>query len=386
MQIRRVNMRKIYLYLIAFFFTASFLMVPASHSAITTNVTITNSGIIQSLATTTFQIHGADVNLDIFFPGNINYQPNAWQMLRDLNINLIRCLPGMSGNVMHFSLNYDTNWAQNLNNFLTTANSNGIKVIFYEMGSRYGNNLLLGIIPYAYGTSSYPYTSIADAKTMIDKLAGNNALGINFISDPRIYAWSTSNENDLSDAASLNWNLQLCDYIRSKGGKAEISFPIWGSWDIDPITTGNTLYGHVDLIEYHMYGEYEYVNYFARDTRSYGQWSNCSQYIKYLFQQMLSTPHFSANQIFIGEYGCWLGTGSNEGLNGVTFTAQDRINLYSDTLNAARETGIKNLCLHNLVSGQGESPDYGIYKPTNYGTGIYWDTNLANLIRTAYGS
>jgi len=367
-------MRKIYVYVFGLLF-AAFLLVSTSFGSITASLNIASAGVIQSADDPTFQIRGADVPLDAFFPGNINYQPNAWTQLQDLHINLIRCFPGNEGDVAHFSISDDANWATNLNNFLTTANSYGIKVCWEQLGSSYSSSLFFGIIPET--------TPIATAKSMIDKLEGSNSLGHDFITDPRVWVWDVSNEQDLSVRANLNWNLNLTDYIRSKGGRAEISFARWGNWEIDPTTTGNILYGHVDQIQYHMYGEYEYVNYFHYGTTSYGQWNNLTAYLTYEYQQMLSTPHFSADQIFLGEFGCWRGLGSNEGLSNVNFTDQDRINIYSAAFNAAKAAGVQNLCFHFMFSETDETPDYGIVKDPASGTG-YWDNNLAGIIRTSF--
>jgi hypothetical protein len=344
-----------------------------------------------------FNIRGADVPLDAFMPGARNYQPNAWQLLKDLNINLIRCFPGDYEDALHFSVVYDANWAQNLDNFLAKAASNGIKVMFYQMGSIWVPSDLLGIVPYPSTNPrlGQPYdpwngqtqvgTPIADAKVIIDKLAGNNALGHNFITDPRMYGWSTSNEQDLTDAAALDWNIQLLDYIRGKGGKAWVAHPLFGQDNWDSVTQVRILGDHVDMIELHHYGEYEYINYFARNTQSYGTWNSLYDHMKYAFQQMLNSS-FPAEKVFVGEFGCWLGYGTNEGLTqGVTFTAQDRINLYTDVLNAARDVGIKNICFHGLFSETGETPNYGIIKDPASGQG-YWDDNLASTIRTAYNS
>lgn len=316
-----------------------------------------------------------------------------------MNINLIRCFPGTEDNVAHFNINYDVDWAQNLDNFLSQAASNGIKVLFNAMGSIWGPNLLLGIVQYPsvnprLGQAYDPWngqtiigTLIADAKVMIDKLAGNNALGHNFITDPRIYGWSTSNEQDLTDPVALDWNIQLCDYIRSKGGKAWVAHPklpgMTDNWD--SATQARVLGGHVDIIEMHDYGEYEYVNYFAKNTKPYGSWNSLYDYMKHSFGQMLNSS-FTPDKVFVGEFGMWLGYGTNEGLTqGVTFTAQDRINYYTDALNAARDAGIKNISFHGLFSETGETPNYGIVKDPASGSG-YWDDNLASIIKTAYNS
>lgn len=364
---------------------AAFLLTLPVFSSITANANIPSIGVIQYL-TLTFQIRGADVPLDAFMPGNPDYQPNAWQLLKDLNINLIRCSPGDEGNVAHFNINHDANWAQNLDNFLAQAASNGIKVEFYQMGSPWGADLLLGIVPYEY-PYLLPATPIADAEVVIDKLAGNNSLGHDFITDSRIWGWSTSNEQDLTNSTNLDWNIQLLDYIRSKGGKAWVSAPtVSGMIDIwDSASMIRVLGGHIDMVELHDYGEYEYIRHFARNTKPYGSFNSLYDEMKWTFQNMLNCS-FPADEVFVGEFGCWLGYGTNEGLTeGVTFTAQDRINVYTDVLNAARDAGIKNICLHGMFSETGETPVYGIVKDPASGSG-YWDDNLASIIRTAYSS
>jgi len=377
-------MRKICVYIFGLLF-AAFLLVSSSFGSFTASVNVFNAGVIRSDPASTFQIRGADLGLDMFFSGNPAYQPNAWQMLADLNINHIRCGPGWYGDVAGININSRSNWAQNLDNFLTHAASHGITLSFIAMG--YNS---------AIGQITYGSMSLSDAEILIDKLAGDtststsggrtfygNTLGHNFLTDPRVYVWTTSNEQDLSSQAARDWNLGLCDYIRNKGGRAEIAYArVAGDWDYHTTETGNLLYGHVDQVNYHEYGEYAYAQYFQKSlTRT---WNGMTYYQWWVnqFQDMLSTPHFAADQIVLGEYGCWIGTGSNEGLSGVTFTNQDRLNIYNTVFAAAEATGFKNLIFHYVVGYPTEVPDYGIYKSDH--SGDYWDDNLANVIREAY--
>ena len=331
--------------------------------------------------TSAFTIRGADVTLDVFFSGNQNYNANAWTILRGLGVNLIRCLPGNAGDVANFNIDDDASWAENLEAFLATADSYGMKVMFYEMGSKYGPELLLGIVPYGYTGA----VSIPTAQAMIDKLAGDNSLSHDFVTDSRVFAWSSSNEQDLTDASALAWNLAVCDYIRGKGGKALIAAPtLSGMADIDDaVTAGAALNGHVDYLEFHNYGEYEYYTYFNRNTQSYGGWSTLYDYMIDSYANMTASPFFDADHVFHGEFGCWLGVGSNEGLVNVNFTDQDRINLYTDVLHAAEDAGIKNICFHVCFSQVGEAPNYGVIKDPVSGTG-YWSSGLADVIVVAY--
>jgi len=336
-----------------------------------------------SSQTSNFDICGAGIRLDMFYSGNPDYLSNIWQMIENLNINNIRC--GGFWVTQRFSINSVSNWAENLNDFLTQADSHGVTVSFVPMG--YLN---------VFGQINYGSMSLSDAKILVDKLAGytntstsggrtfyGNTLAHNFLTDSRVWVWTTSNEQDLSSQAARDWNLGLCDYIRNKGGRAEIAYArVAGDWDYHTTETGNLLYGHVDQVHYHEYGEYAYAQYFQKSlTRTWNGMTYYQWWVNQFHCKRLN-PHFAADQIVLGEYGCWIGTGSNEGLSGVTFTNQDRLNIYNTVFAAAEATGFKNLIFHYVVGYPTEVPDYGIYKSDH--SGDYWDDNLANVIREAY--
>jgi hypothetical protein len=141
-----------------------------------------------------FNLRGGAVASNCFVPSAANYYANSWQLLKDLGVNWIRVHGGVEGDVNHFDMkNYPDDWAQNLDYFLAEADSHGVKVSFETLGSPYGT--LFGIRSPGYSDGSDPtaYTPISEAKAMIDQLAGNNSLGHNFIADPRVLGWVTSN-------------------------------------------------------------------------------------------------------------------------------------------------------------------------------------------------
>ena len=198
------------------------------------------------------------LGLNVFHPNAVNYQPNAWAILKDLGVNTIRVGSGVEGDLHHINISkYPTEWAQSLDAFLSEAASHGIKVFFIQMGTQW--DTLLGIVSPA-PEQGIVGTPIATAKTMIDQLAGNNALNHNFITDMRIFGWSVSNEVNIGDPTTYDWNIQIADYIRSKGGKAWLSCPndqTAGNWweSISFQRTEPLLRGHVDMLEIHYYGD-----------------------------------------------------------------------------------------------------------------------------------
>ena len=177
-----------------------------------------------------FSGKGASVSLNSLFycptcSKPWSYEPNGWQALITLGVNLIRVNgEGTEGDVGHFNINdYPNEWAQNFNNFLSQANSHGIKVSFADLGDHWG--ILFGIVA-PDPADGITGTTISAAMAMVDKLAGNNPLGHNFITDQRVMGWSVANEVNLANNVTYNWCIQILDYIRSKGGKAYVSSPV----------------------------------------------------------------------------------------------------------------------------------------------------------------
>jgi len=347
-----------------------------------------------------FQIRAADAHITAFLPDSKNYQPNAWGFVEDLGINALRLFTGGEGDIAHLNMKrYPNEWAENLNNFLSEADAHGVKVYFYELGTEW--NTLLGIRP--------EDTTIEEAKSMIDKLAGYNNLGHDFINDDRILVWSVDNEPSISknpireeDYKRLEWILEISDYIRSKGknngGKTVVASPRlddnWGKGQ-DFYVTEPIFRDHVDYLERHSYKSVEFYQ-TCVDTGNPFSFEDCynkmyASYKKQLQEEMIDGKgSFSVDQLIFGEFGVWIGesgTKSNQGCINCFFEDEHRRAYYKAVLDAARDVGIKNICFHNLFSRtEGPSwtenliPDYGVVDVD----GSYHDEELASIIKDAY--
>lgn len=327
-------------------------------------------------------MRGAFVSIEVFIPGSTNYHSNAWQLLESAGVNTICVAGGIEGDIAHLNINtYPNEWALNLNNFLSAADQNGIKVYFNSLGESWGT--LFGIISPGDNVGPYPPTPIAQAEAMIDELAGNNLLGHDFITDPRVVGWRTSNEVNISDPTILNWNLQLADYIRNKGGKAWLSSPYVGEYMTDGYNFSLTeplLRGHVDFLEAHYYLLPEFISSGMDYTTYYNFYKN------YLQTAMVqSRGNYSLGQVILGEFGIWTGSGSDMGIN-ATFTDAERQTYYQAIFDAARDAGIQNIVFFAFFALK--EPDGTCLAP-NYGV---VDTNgsfypyLYNVIQNAYSS
>lgn len=153
------------------------------------------------------------------------YDDFAWIILKRAGADLISITGGTEGNVLHIALNeahpygfpYDPLWAENLEKLLAKADGYGFKVTFATLGSKWGT--LLEIVPPMNNYSRLTkWSSIPEALAMIDKLGGNNSLGHNFLSDPRIAYWQPINEARLDYVDVRDWTFAVGDKIRSYGG------------------------------------------------------------------------------------------------------------------------------------------------------------------------
>jgi len=347
-----------------------------SSGLITSSTTLSAQGVIQLPASSA--IHGADISINVLYPSSANYIPTAWQVIEGLGINELRCFVGMEGDVWGLDMNTHTNWAQNLDAFLTLASSHNVKVVFYELGTQWGG--MLGIIPPTAGTP----TPIASAKLMIDKLAGNNALNHDFITDSRIGYWSISNEVDFGDPASPNaaytWTIQMCDYIRSKGGKVAVPYPrINGGWEqyfnkIEPL-----LRGHVDYLETHVYEIWQLANYYSLGNNQYN-WAGWKATTKSALQNIMTyRGSFDMEHLIIGEFGIWRDTGSDAGLTNYVFTGDNRRDYYTNFFNAFNELGLKNWCIHDLFVERNRAAGFANYGVVN--SNGQWFPYLENIIK-----
>jgi hypothetical protein len=345
-----------------------------------------------------FNLRGASVSANCFVPTAQSYYPNAWQLLKAAGVNWIRVSGGTEGDVNHFNIkNYPNEWAQNLDNFLAQADSYGIKVSFGSLGNPH--DTLFGIRSPGTSDQSDPnaaFTSISDAKAMIDQLAGNNNLNHNFLTDDRVLGWVTSNEVYIGPSTSsnpnydgpfiLDWNLQLLDYIRSKGGKAWMSSPtvVQGSSDgYDFAQVVPLVAGHVDFLEAHYYKEWELMTYYHNG--GIYDWAGFQEFYKdLLISEMVNVRgNFSLDNVLLGEFGMWLGSGSDVAVTH-TYTAQERQNYYQAVLSAAKAAGITNLCQHDFF--EQANIDVNDYALVNITSKNFFSNDAADVLLPAYGS
>lgn len=360
------------------------LMIGPAFSQSSYSVSLSSTGKIEANINA-FQIRGASVTSDVFVPTARNYNPNAWQLLKEAGINTICVCGGIEGNALGLNINNNPNtWAQNLDGFLSNAAAYGIKVYFGDLGDTYGS--LFGIINPG-NNAVLPATSISQAKTMINALAGNNSLGHNFITDPRILMWITSNETPIDNptifpdgTTILSWNLQLCDYIRSLGGKVTIGSPYVGDSDYDYTVTLPLIQGHVDYLDIHAYLLSQWYNTCNKNYTSFLNYYK--NYLATAVVQPALQSGYSLSQVILGEFGLWTGTGTDQGIT-ATFTDAERAVYYQAVFDAAKADGIQNVLFFTFFS---EIEPGGTYLTPNYGVvanGTFYP-NLYDIISNAY--
>lgn len=368
-------------------------------SLILSNLLTLSTPTVAAAEGSAFTLKGASVSANCFVPTAHSYYPNAWQLLKAAGVNWVRVSGGTEGDVNHFNIkNYPNEWAQNLDSFLAQAASYGIKVSFGSLGNPH--DTLFGIRSPGTSDQSDPnaeFTSISDAKAMIDQLAGNNNLHHNFITDSRVLGWVTSNEVYIGPSTSsnpnsdgpfiLDWNLQLLDYIRSLGGKAWIASPtvVDGSSDgYDFAQVAPLLTGHVDYLEAHYYKEWELVTYYSNGDGTY-DWTGFQAFYETLLMETMVTVRgsFPLENVLLGEFGMWLGSGSDVGVTH-SFTNQDRQNYYHAVLSAAKAAGLLNVCQHDFF----EQANIGVndYAIVNLNSKDFFTSDAADAILPAYGS
>jgi hypothetical protein len=295
-----------------------------------------------------FISRGTVVSLSTLHPNARNYQPNGWAILQDLGVNVISATGGAEGYVWRWNINsYPNEWATNFNNFLSLADSHGIKVMFPMIGDNWGS--LFGIAcPEPYG--GFSGVPLAQAKSMIDKLAGNNNLNHNFFTDPRVMAWSPANEIDLANSVTRDWVLQILDYMKSKGATVFVSCPrntaYSSSWMESSSfqATEPIIRGHVDFMCYHDYRIYEVTL-----AKNAGQ--DIYTFTYNIFKQDLQNSVLNGrgsmpiDKIMLGEFGIWHGYDNGAGMGGLpaNFTEADRGTYYRAVYQVCVDLGIKHI-------------------------------------------
>ena len=281
--------------------TSSLLLIPSStESATTAQISVASSGIMRSTPEDTddFTVKATHVNLCNIMPGYPSYIPNWRNLLQGLGVNTLRIEDGGEGR-LGYNINLDPNWAQNLMKVLDTINpdrtaTTGYKIYWQCLGAPWESEFGINDIYRSPndgandGSGGVGLMSINKVKSMIDKLAGNNALGHNFITDPRIIAWAVGNEcfigtsngyGGVNTNIVYSWLIQIQDYIRSKGAQVIADAPYVDNWDMNFALTAPLFYGHVNYMETHEYRVQELAS-----TYNYGNlqfnWEGWKTYLQ----------------------------------------------------------------------------------------------------------
>ncbi len=344
--------------------TSSLALLPASPASLTSSpVMVTLSGSVESSPAHSFLIKAANTPLNVIRPGTASYQSNWATIVKNtLGLNTLRFQMGGEGDVWHINMKqYPTTWAANLESLLNEVGNASLRCYFYSLGDPWGGEL--GINDQAANISST--IGIASAESLIDELAGNNSLNHDFITDPRIALWSVGNEANFGSSSSPNsnyyWVIQMCDYIRSKGGVVDVPSPIV---DGQYCTGESLLAGHVDYLEMHQYGIWQLSIQFSLGNSQYN-WTEWESWLQSdLATSIADIGSFDLNHVILGEFGIWRGSGSDMGLTNYTFADQNRVDYYASYFQAVNAVGFKNICFHYSIE---ENSQYGNPEFCRYG-------------------
>jgi len=244
-----------YVSLIAVLILLSFFPTTLASSE---NPGISSYGIIQY---PNFIYQGTTTSIKVFYQKYIDYNPHAFEIIKDLKIDTIRVYgAGFSG----FNMK-NSDWAEKLSSFLDLCETHDVKVVFHHIADwRYGctydhPHVNIGSSqpnPWPFGIEVSE--GIAKSKAKIDKLAGDNSLGRNFLTDPTVPLWILLNEPFIDVYTNgnlvLDWIREISTYMRSKGVKVAVGHPHLKPGYTDPSLVIPQLRGYVDYIIFHWYG------------------------------------------------------------------------------------------------------------------------------------
>lgn len=340
---------------------ASFTSVNTSQSAWVTSSNFSSQGIVKNPSR--FVYRGATLSIKHFFSEYRDYIPSVFQIIGDLNIDTIRVF---SAGFSEFSMENTTNWAENLEGFLESCGDYGLRITFSQLGGRSKNDPMFGI---------YPGENIMLSKSKIDRLAGNNSLGKNFLEDPRIPLWIVANEPDFNDTNLLNWCQEIAGYIKQKGVNVAVGNPRIG-YDISPRVVIPMIKDNVTHLIEHLYFWHEVQTF--QDT---GQ--NIYEHVSPLFQECLNDclavmGDMPKENLLIGEVGLPRGYYERWGTN---FTEDTRGEYYHSFLEVSRVIGIGGVFPFNLFDTS--TPDGWEYWGAVGHDGAYY-TKVTNQYRSYY--
>jgi hypothetical protein len=377
------------------------------------------------------------VDTTVMKPNSPVYFPSWGTTLKNVGVNALRLSAGGYGDFWQFNpVDFPSTWAQNLESLLELVDSNGFKCYWQGMGSEWSDNFgvdtngcignvknpsLVSGQSHA-GQSGWVFDNFTDAapanvywrydlttayekangypttKAHIDKLAGNNSLGHNFIADPRILCWVPVMEGSIGYGAgdpNYDWAIATMDYIHSKGGKTNCGEALLGpigNWDMWFADWASLVYGHADYLETHDYP----IQTFANGGRTVQAAYNA--FYSELQRQMNGRGSFRPDQLILGEFGIWRGVGKGSD-SGLDFSEQDISNYCAGALQAASDLGYTwtspFVAFHEQVAyNSAPYEDFGViatvvnctvntaYPPTYYAAGA--DMGGSNAIAAAY--
>ena len=297
---------------------------------------------------------GANVPFDHLL--TISHVVNVWDTLKDLKFTAVRPSGGQSGNVAHINVNRDARWAQNLYNILTLADSYGIKVILHQMGNPWNTHMGLKA-PY-FNYMPYTATPIPEALDIIDKIGGNNELGHNFFTDPRIPYWQPINEAPFpNDSRALpsnptveEWTSAVCDRIHMYGGKTTAA--LIGNYGAGRYTDFRLIMpwaqSHLDYLQAH-----EYLFYVATTEFRNGLDPYQKIYDKAIeeFGQMIdegAAYGYGPDKIILGEWGVGHGAWNRMGTDLGNVSMWQFARYLEAAFDAMKAVGLQNQYYHEI--------------------------------------
>jgi hypothetical protein len=164
--------------------------------------------------------------IDESFTPNPGTTPSSWDLVKQINPNEIILLD-WGRHVFDMATVGQEAMVNNLNAYLEEYRRRGYRLILIT-GE---DGLWMRDLEYDLDAE---YASGVSNKRVIDVLAGDNHLGINFFKHPALERVTIFREVDLNTPDYERRAIELLDYLRSKGAKACYHNPRWGDyWSIE---------------------------------------------------------------------------------------------------------------------------------------------------------
>jgi hypothetical protein len=305
-----------------------------------------------------YTIKAAQVSINTIQPSEEGdgYIAEWKERLHSLGVTSLRLQTGGTGVTLGLSpVTYPATWDTNLEWLLThitgldkdgVGTPTGFKCWFQSLGDPYGGHFGINDL-----NQDSPPIPIVAAKAIIDKLAGDNSLSHNFITDTRILFWSVGNECTVSVGGVPNalyyFLIDLMGYIHDKGGVVIANSPAVDDTLYDFAASVPLFEGHADYMELHAYHVWELIHHYSLGGSNYNwdAWQTALQ--TYLEAQIANRGTFAINKLILGEFGMWYGYSPE--WDGATFTNQNRIDYYSHYFAALTASGFINVAFFSAT-------------------------------------